>query len=839
MAVKHKYAAPHRTPSQGDRLPPPAVTRATPEAQMLAIPMSITRIDEANRLVTLRATSEATDTFKTAFAYEASKAAFQAWEQIGNIREMHQGKAVGRAAHVDYLDDQRAIDVTLRVSKGAPDTWEKIKDGTLQGGSIGASNVVWTVNQNRAANAPEKIATKYDLIELSLVDSPSNPECRVTCVRSAQPDMTILDYQEDATVSDVSPRPKGLLADGVATNVNPAIANAMADAYGASVAAQDTRAAAPVPYQVTAQGVTLPPPAESPAQPVVPMVGIPAPDNTLSITEMRRQMATRRSDVAERGQFIAAAGDAAVREARLPVPGPGHNYADYVTAVAEVRARGEMDAITAWEAETQRKALHPDVAAHAQLHHTDQTEATTFAPAAVPADLPVATFAATLDAQSAPSQPVAEADRVVEEEHTHADGVTHTHKVRVHQRGAQADHSHAYLDGQPVDASLLTPEFFRGTPWQIDAIADQGKLLKANPPEAGSLTTMATITAPVVGHPVMYNTEDAEALGFAVPAAATGIRPTPTDNLTLDPAMFHPGGHTPAFDNLAGAMDQDGDYDRDEDAREATLGDVQVGTPLPAFTAIDYDAVEPTPLGRTAEADTTRVGARISADGMDQLHEVREQAAGALRSVCEHCGCPTCKVLILALDGNAADDDDDDDEDDAEDLGEDEERLAYADLARATAATNANMAILAQGVADMADYLARQDPQAIQRMLRDITLTVADQQRGLTAQVTRGMQDQTQQMVSTLNSSVQQLTALAETVSGVAATVARIEAQPLPQAGPVTRAQYPNDPRLAPPPSYTTYASVPENLLADITRAAATLTPQQQAEIAAKYIQRG
>src|SRR5258706_14840551 len=53
----------------------------------------VVRVDEGKREVTVCATSEAVDSFKTRFDYDASKDAFTRW--IGNVREMHQPKAVG------------------------------------------------------------------------------------------------------------------------------------------------------------------------------------------------------------------------------------------------------------------------------------------------------------------------------------------------------------------------------------------------------------------------------------------------------------------------------------------------------------------------------------------------------------------------------------------------------------------------------------------------------------------------------------------------------------------------------------------------------------------------
>jgi hypothetical protein len=154
----------------------------------------IVRVDAPRREIELCATSEAIDSYGTVFDYAASKDAFTRW--IGNVREMHAQRAVGRRVAVRCDDDARKIYVRLRVSKGAEDTWEKIADGTLRGASFGASNVTWQRQVRRLGGRDRllDVATRYDLVELSLVDNPSNPDALgITVVRDAAPDPALLD----------------------------------------------------------------------------------------------------------------------------------------------------------------------------------------------------------------------------------------------------------------------------------------------------------------------------------------------------------------------------------------------------------------------------------------------------------------------------------------------------------------------------------------------------------------------------------------------------------------------------------------------------------------------
>ena len=159
----------------------------------------IVRVDAARREIELCATSESLDSHGTIFDYDASREAFTRW--IGNVREMHGRTAIGSRVAVRCDDATRRIYVRIRVSRGAGDTWEKVLDGTLRGASIGASNVVWRRQRRRVAGAQRmvNVATRYDLIELSLVDNPSNPDALgISFVRDATPDAALLDVLEES-----------------------------------------------------------------------------------------------------------------------------------------------------------------------------------------------------------------------------------------------------------------------------------------------------------------------------------------------------------------------------------------------------------------------------------------------------------------------------------------------------------------------------------------------------------------------------------------------------------------------------------------------------------------
>lgn len=176
----------------------PEIVRSMPGETTIFAP--ILRIDQSKREVVVRATAEDLDTYQTVISFDGSKDAFARWR--GNIREMHDAtRAVGRALKWDPIEEEKAIDLTLRVSRGAEDTWQKVLDGTLSGASIGARNGKWGKRQWKGKEVP--YLERYDLVEVSLVDNPSCPGCDVKIVRmdGATLEATdILDFSEEPVV---------------------------------------------------------------------------------------------------------------------------------------------------------------------------------------------------------------------------------------------------------------------------------------------------------------------------------------------------------------------------------------------------------------------------------------------------------------------------------------------------------------------------------------------------------------------------------------------------------------------------------------------------------------
>ena len=153
----------------------------------LSVPLQ--KIDRENRLVSGFATLDNVDSHKDVVLASASTGAFQRFR--GNIREMHQPIAVGVLKHFEeksfYKDGKtyNGVFVTVYVSKGAQDTWEKVLDGTLTGFSIGGEIRDAETQWVKDANASIRFIKEYDLTELSLVDNPANQLANVFSIQKS------------------------------------------------------------------------------------------------------------------------------------------------------------------------------------------------------------------------------------------------------------------------------------------------------------------------------------------------------------------------------------------------------------------------------------------------------------------------------------------------------------------------------------------------------------------------------------------------------------------------------------------------------------------------------
>ena len=142
--------------------------------------MPFGKVDQERRLVSGFASLDNIDKQMDIVTTEASMSAFAKFR--GNIREMHQPSAVGKMISFKeekYFDPEskkfyKGIYVSTYISKGAQDAWEKVLDGTYTGFSIGGRMNKWDDAYDDTMEKQIRIIKDYDLIELSLVDSPAN-----------------------------------------------------------------------------------------------------------------------------------------------------------------------------------------------------------------------------------------------------------------------------------------------------------------------------------------------------------------------------------------------------------------------------------------------------------------------------------------------------------------------------------------------------------------------------------------------------------------------------------------------------------------------------------------
>ncbi len=156
------------------------------ESVRLSLPFA--KVDKERRIVSGFASLDNLDKQGDIVTAEASMKAFSKFR--GNIREMHQPLAVGKMVNFKedrYFDPESkkfysGVFASAYVSKGAQDTWEKVLDGTLTGFSIGGRMNKWDDGYDEKSDSTIRIIKDYDLVELSLVDSPANQFANIMSV---------------------------------------------------------------------------------------------------------------------------------------------------------------------------------------------------------------------------------------------------------------------------------------------------------------------------------------------------------------------------------------------------------------------------------------------------------------------------------------------------------------------------------------------------------------------------------------------------------------------------------------------------------------------------------
>jgi len=167
------------------------------EGDAVRLSMPFAKVDEERRTVSGFATLDNVDKQNDIVTTEASLGAFSSFR--GNIREMHQPSAVGKMVSFKedkYFDPETkkfysGVYVSAYISKGAQDTWEKVLDGTYTGFSIGGKMLKWDDAYDEKGDMQVRVIKEYDLVELSLVDSPANQFANILSIQKSEEGNTI------------------------------------------------------------------------------------------------------------------------------------------------------------------------------------------------------------------------------------------------------------------------------------------------------------------------------------------------------------------------------------------------------------------------------------------------------------------------------------------------------------------------------------------------------------------------------------------------------------------------------------------------------------------------
>lgn len=150
------------------------------------VPLS--KADEARHEVWGVAAIEQPDQSGEIMDYEKSKPNFSAWSQrvnkasrgksLGNVRDSHTAKAVGKVVQLNFDDANKAVRVGVKVVDD--NAWQKVEEGVFTGFSIGgAYGERWSDPLNKALT---RYIAKPN--EISLVDSPCIPGATFEMVKA-------------------------------------------------------------------------------------------------------------------------------------------------------------------------------------------------------------------------------------------------------------------------------------------------------------------------------------------------------------------------------------------------------------------------------------------------------------------------------------------------------------------------------------------------------------------------------------------------------------------------------------------------------------------------------
>ena len=173
----------------------------------LSVPF--TKVNREKRTVSGFATLDNVDQTGDVVTAEASMKAFENFR--GNLREMHTPLAVGKVVSFKpetFYDPTTksfysGVYVDAYISKGAQDTWEKVLDGTLSGFSIGGKINESDNEVNKSTGQSVRFIKDYDLIELSIVDSPANELCNILSISKVNGQLVFKGIAADVKMENI------------------------------------------------------------------------------------------------------------------------------------------------------------------------------------------------------------------------------------------------------------------------------------------------------------------------------------------------------------------------------------------------------------------------------------------------------------------------------------------------------------------------------------------------------------------------------------------------------------------------------------------------------------
>jgi len=138
-------------------------------------------LDSDERIIEGYATTETVDRENEIITREAVRDAIEKYMMFPTIRFMHERKPIGKA--IDFAIDHKGLRIKAKILKNikeADEAWLMIKEGILRAFSIGGRILEAKQYFDKNLGKTVRKITKMELLEVSLVDVPANPETLIT-----------------------------------------------------------------------------------------------------------------------------------------------------------------------------------------------------------------------------------------------------------------------------------------------------------------------------------------------------------------------------------------------------------------------------------------------------------------------------------------------------------------------------------------------------------------------------------------------------------------------------------------------------------------------------------